>query len=631
MELSRSPSSPPSRPFEIDRTGKGYRYLLPHRDLGALRNFGWGGIGFGCLVMAFMIFWMSGPAIEGFRMLQNGQMAGWFPIAFASTGLIGFTFGAMAFAGGLTVLRNRLQCEVEIRGDFLYSTELLGWFRWKRKTKITEIECLRLRSASKMGSTSGEAPLLLPLDDMMAICAVRATSDRQQDFMVAPGYPRLVLESLGEELARQLNKEIGIQPLSKSDGGKLDFKSIVLKDETQEDEKRVVQPDESNIEVVELKDALDGTTAFHIPAVGFRGTGVPILTLLGGGWTAISAFLFFTIAIDLGAGQVGPLAWIQQLIVPALSVLVGVILLLVARNLAIRSAMIGIQDGLLFFERKSLFGSKWTEFEVSNIQRITLGPSGVEVNEEPVFELQIYDGENKKHGLLSRLTTGELRWLAQELNDRLGLDPVTRSESLVQLAAGSSEWPDPPSQSQVRRELDGPSQEFVVDGKSKFWIGLTAGITVACFIATAGVWFAGMNLGELPVILSVFSFVGFGAAWIHWRIFGKGDRLRLEKDQMVVFKTGKSEAIAAILPRDEITGFQMTETGWEINGQKLRQLTITSKSKKTRALFGCKESDIAYIVAHLRAWQGGNGKQSGARNPVRDSRDRPRSEFFGSD
>ena len=51
--------------------------------------------------------------------------------------------------------------------------------------------------------------------------------------------------------------------------------------------------------------------------------------------------------------------------------------------------------------------------------RIEVGPSGTEVNDVPINELQIHLISGKKRGLLSQRRDEELRWIAAELRKAL--------------------------------------------------------------------------------------------------------------------------------------------------------------------------------------------------------------------
>jgi hypothetical protein len=112
------------------------------------------------------------------------------------------------------------------------------------------------------------------------------------------------------------------------------------------------------------------------------------------------------------------------IIVPAvMSVfwLAGLGLLLTGINLGTRKAAIAVTGGTLMVLQTGLFGSKKRDWESGDVDAVRVGPSGMEVNEKPVLELQIFDGGAHKFGLLSGRTNEELYWIASELRAVLGV------------------------------------------------------------------------------------------------------------------------------------------------------------------------------------------------------------------
>jgi hypothetical protein len=64
-----------------------------------------------------------------------------------------------------------------------------------------------------------------------------------------------------------------------------------------------------------------------------------------------------------------------------------------------------------------------------DIADIRAGPSGREVNDRPVLELQVHPRKGKKVGLLAGRNEEELRWMAAQLRRALELSTATGSES----------------------------------------------------------------------------------------------------------------------------------------------------------------------------------------------------------
>ena len=75
------------------------------------------------------------------------------------------------------------------------------------------------------------------------------------------------------------------------------------------------------------------------------------------------------------------------------------------------------------------FGTKQRDWAAEQIAKLFAGPSGMEVNEAPVLELQIVGSDSKKFGLLAGRSDDELKWMAAELRAALSLETPTPAPS----------------------------------------------------------------------------------------------------------------------------------------------------------------------------------------------------------
>lgn len=100
---------------------------------------------------------------------------------------------------------------------------------------------------------------------------------------------------------------------------------------------------------------------------------------------------------------------------------VGLVLTLTSLNMARRQAAIAVTDGLLMALQTGLFGSKQREWQPGEVLAVRVGPSGVEVNNKPVMELQILDAHGRKFSMLAGHREEDLHWLARELSLSLKL------------------------------------------------------------------------------------------------------------------------------------------------------------------------------------------------------------------
>jgi hypothetical protein len=79
--------------------------------------------------------------------------------------------------------------------------------------------------------------------------------------------------------------------------------------------------------------------------------------------------------------------------------------------------------------------AKRREWPRSDVKTARVGPSGTEVNDEPVLELQLYGPDKKLFGMLGGRDVQELTWMATLLRQAL---KSTQPDSREQSAAGQS-------------------------------------------------------------------------------------------------------------------------------------------------------------------------------------------------
>jgi hypothetical protein len=75
----------------------------------------------------------------------------------------------------------------------------------------------------------------------------------------------------------------------------------------------------------------------------------------------------------------------------------------------------------LLISQRSYFGVKQRGWQREELRTITCGPSGMEVNEQPVMELQITPASGGTESFFTGRDEDELRWLARLLRESLEL------------------------------------------------------------------------------------------------------------------------------------------------------------------------------------------------------------------
>ncbi len=403
-------------------TPDGCRFELPNRQLGESRRAGIFIIAFCSFGAVLLLFWSTVWLFVGLHMFANVGVLG---LAVAAVSLIGFAgmFFAIKFGTlGLFLWRDQTRCDVEIGVDHVYSIERFGIFNWRRKFPIQAIKRLAIERDAP-GDSSGSSKLSLDPNLM----TIRAEAEIKR-FLIAPGYHHQILVPLIRELGDELNRlRAGADPIEVSE------QISVAKKHWNEPENGTLKgsaagsaavdqvfqrPSNSKIEVYDY----GGTDAYKIPPMGiWKGSkGLLGFSIAWNGFMVIFTTVFAVITIVGDPDNaIGWLGFSIFLLVSSLFWLIGIGTLISAINAGRRSAMLGVAEGQLFVERKSIFGTNWLEWPVTEVEKVVVGPSGTEINNIPVLELKIHDTHGKQHGMLSQIPNDDLNWIAQELGRSL--------------------------------------------------------------------------------------------------------------------------------------------------------------------------------------------------------------------
>jgi hypothetical protein len=405
----------------------GVRFELPTRDLGDAAKLGWI-LAIACgMATCFLLLWTAVWLIVGIGLVLDGQMIGVLVAAISVIGFLGLSQTLKFFTLGKYLVQNKTQCHVEINSEHLLSIERLGFFNWKRKRPLAEIQGLAVESAygsdvSGKGGGFGHDTL-----------AIRAKTT-QGNFLVSPGYQEdlilpLVVE-VGEaidECRRRIFTDISSVEVStevvappENLASKLARESSGLTNAVSELPVDVIyeRPTDSVIEVYDYA----GSDAYKVPPLGILKASKGMLgfsivwNVFITVFSVIAGFAVFVSGMPNELGWLGVLGGCAFL---SIFWAVGIGTALATINSGRRSAMIGVADGQLFVERKGIFGTKWVEVPLDEVEKVAVGPSGTTVNNVPIMELQISRKNGRKFGMLSQLSNEDLAWVAQELRKSL--------------------------------------------------------------------------------------------------------------------------------------------------------------------------------------------------------------------
>ena len=373
--------------------GRGVQYCLPRRTDRSVRKAGIGMIVFGLAMLAFMAFWTWGFA--------GGIVEMFGPIG-ALAGLLALP-GFVA-AGGLLLVGRQLlfgATEIRLRDDQLESIERAGPFWWTRRVSVDQVRRLLVADADV---TNESHRVKHPPSLVSNLAALKAELATGKKFWVTLGYPREWLLALARDLSQRMHSEIGVATEDATAVPVVDVLSVPAGEV-----ERLEQPVDSKIEYQPVG---NGFTVTSPPRGLWRGShGLFLFALIWCTFTTVMASFMIPAVLW---GEVQPDNGPKWLVVPffGLFFAVGIGILLAAINMGRRSSALAVSGNLLMAIQIGIFGTKQQEWKLKELATARVGPSGMEVNNRPVMQLQIVPVEGKPFGMMTGHDTAELEWLA---------------------------------------------------------------------------------------------------------------------------------------------------------------------------------------------------------------------------
>ncbi|MFK7765986.1 MAG: hypothetical protein AB8B55_02005 [Mariniblastus sp.] len=613
--------------YQFKQTGDGAVYRLPSRDTSKFKTVGLFLIAAGLFGCMFMLSWISFPVVQGIGMLLQGNLVGLMLILFGSFGLFGLLQTSRMLAAGIAILKNDLSCEIELKGNRLFCTERFAWASFKRKTLISNIsrlEIVSLPTSKENGQPDFMSDFKTGFENLALIHAIGKEPEVKENslsgifgkssnsFRFALGYEDSFLRPLAEDLALRLNKLY--EPTYDSNGIKGPVSKLVttsVASETPPTPRE--QPTHSKIEIVREGKSV----AYSVPPAGIKGThGLYWFSIVWLTFTGVVSIVFFSLGIfgDEGLLEKGGIwAVLGLLAFMMIFVGVGIGMFVGSLNMAKRTVMLGVNKGMLFIERKSIFRTNWIEFERNKIAAIQIGPSGMAVNDVPVLELQIIDTDGNKQGLLSQLDETEISWLANELSEGLGL-PKSSGENFlfdnVALAKSQTAWPQPPEGILELVELTPKCRAISVprSGISSQIRGFIVGFLLMLLGVgvLAGVIHWGGEITNGIVAVSILGLLGL-ATWIFYlsQALISYDIVALsdsKNDAIGVLKKGLFGKTQYNFPRESNPKITIEKTLSQSSNRVLFCLKLKNSSTKVSLMSGRPLVELRYVTAHLRDW-----------------------------
>lgn len=393
------------------------RLALPRRDLGRGKLVCWLLLAAGLIEMALLAHLIQ-AALGGPNFILGSTLASFVSI-----------FGLLTLAGtvpiwwGLAGLVGHR--ELEIKNDRLMTVERIGPFWRSKRWKIDSIYAFDV--VPLVGDEKSNEQHPTPeIFKRMNVLLVRLEIGKQG--MLAWGYPAEMLKPIAAALAEMGNAALQrsgqsgeIEVLVKWKkkgvaGGSEDEDEDEFEEDNIEDEEDSdglpTRPADSRIEIERFPDGL----TIRVPPAGIRkgSSGLFFFSLLWNGFMTVFSVFCVLGLVQGKANDFDGNEWILGLFLGVFW-FVGIAMLLGAINMGRRQAALAVTGGQLMVLQTGLFGKKQRDWPAGEVKEIRAGPSGMEMNNVPILELQIVDQAGKKFGLLAGRDDAELHWLAWEL------------------------------------------------------------------------------------------------------------------------------------------------------------------------------------------------------------------------
>jgi hypothetical protein len=179
---------------------------------------------------------------------------------------------------------------------------------------------------------------------------------------------------------------------------------------------------------------LDDGVALQFPPLGWKAAGLfPLIwTVVWNLFTIPFAIGFYILAATKGVADFcnPPSQW--WLLFPLPFLLIGLSCAWILRRVARREAVIVVDSEKLRIASIGIFSTQREEWSRQDVVEVRASESSIEVNDEPVLELQILSKKGRTFHLLAGRGDADLEWAALVLQCALDLPleavPVARSE-----------------------------------------------------------------------------------------------------------------------------------------------------------------------------------------------------------
>jgi hypothetical protein len=391
-------------PVEVRNLPEGIVLEFPRRPLGGFRFVGLFMAGFGLVFSGFAVKWIWGALGFGFH--GDGSFS-WVGAFFALFGVPFFIAGLVPMGAGCFILFGRTA--IEWGNGALKTTERAGPFWWTHKRKAAGLERLLVNLSAQEGQNVKGSRGMGTGTPTLHLGTLMAEFSDAKPLALAIGYPPEWLQLAANHLAARSATPFQTGPMPqrvpKVETVRADAR--ILENDTVE-----TQPPDSTIRCEQH----NGRQLFVVPPAGLiKGSkGLFVFSLIWCGFIGTMAGFF------LFGKHNEPDIWIPILFI-LVFLAIGVGMMLGAIQMGRRRAILSAgRDGVSVVVA-GIFGAKRWDWTAGQVAFIRTGPSGMEMNNQPVIELQFHTDTGTKKGFLAGRNAEELKWLATRLRHETGM------------------------------------------------------------------------------------------------------------------------------------------------------------------------------------------------------------------
>lgn len=391
--------------MEVRNLPEGIVLEFPRRPLGGFRIVGLFMVAFGLLFSGFAVNWIWGAA--GFASHGDGSFS-MMRVLFAMFGVPFFIVGLIPMGIGFFILFGHTQ--IMCGNGMIKTVERAGPLWWTQKRKVAGLERLLVALPTHKMETSRPSN---GRTTTLNLATLMAEFSDSKPLQLAVGYPPEWLRFAADQLAARcaVPFQTGAMPQRIPKVETVQGDALAIENDTVE-----AQPSGSKIRCEQG----NGRQLFVIPPAGLvKGSkGLFVFAVI---WCVfigtIAGFFLF--------GKHNESEFWIPLMFFLVFLSIGVGMLLGAIQMGRRRAILSAgRDGVSIVVA-GIFGTKRLDWTPQQIRFIRTGPSGMEMNNQPVIELQIHTDDGKKKGFLAGRDVDELKWLATRLRQEVAVPAFT--------------------------------------------------------------------------------------------------------------------------------------------------------------------------------------------------------------